>query len=84
MQFNQKASVHFCRTGQCNLKIHTEEKRLKNNGDNTEEKERMGRKESLFLPDIKRWNRMESPRNKKYVWTSHMKMAYKIRKGWII
>lgn len=47
------------------LKIHAEEKRPRNNGDKTEEKERMGRKESLFLPDRKRWKRVERTRNKK-------------------
>lgn len=59
LQFNQKAS------GQCNLKIHAEEKRPRNNGDRTEEKERMGRKESLFLTDRKRWKRVERTRKKK-------------------
>lgn len=48
-----KGQHAFLYIGQCYLKIHTEDKdpRIM---DNIEQKERMERKESLFLPDVKR------------------------------
>lgn len=40
----------------------------------------MGREKSFFLPDIKRWNRLERPRNKYIYMKTSCENTYTIRK----